>query len=804
MNKIPIISWWKTYRLQSIVFITGAAVLVIEITATRILSPFYGNTIYTVSSVISVILAALSVGYWQGGKRADAKPTFHEFYKIIFYGGVSLLVLFGLAITILPTASDLFSIKTGPLLWSLILFFTPGYLLGMLSPFAIKLGHELNPHMGLGTMSGNIFFWSTAGSIVGSLLAGFVLIPSIGINAILFGTTALVALLGGLGLITTSSGVARTNNIVKLIIILFILTTMFVLVTRSATLDSRVQYMKDGVYEKLTVIDSTHAGRPARFFLQDKSGSGAMFLDGDDLAFDYTKYYALYKLTQPDLTNALVIGGGIYSIPKAIHAERPDAIIDVAEIEPDLESIARSFFSLPDTPNIRTHIMDGRRFLSESKETYDVIFSDVYYSLYSIPSQFTTKEFFQLAKSHLSPQGIFIANVIGSGAVTEESLIFSEIRTMSQVFPFLYVFAVDKAESTQVQNFIIVGMAEQLSPTLIERMNTSSDEFLKNLPNHLFSLTQIPLESYTLLTDDYAPVDHLVTRFLNQTYASNNSDFRGDVALMEIQNIVSLGSRAIGTPGNTVLEQIILKRMQRLQIPATSQQWTHETILGDRVPLSNIIARWNPDAKRRIILGTHYDSISKAYRDPINPDALMPGANNSASGVALLLELARIFSGNNTVPEFGIDFIFFDGEEGDIAMGEGDANWRPIGSTYFSNTLSTYYKETPPELAIIFDMICDKDLVLKKDKQSLKSAPKAVNQFWDIGHVIHSSAFPSSARANVSDDHTPLIAAGIPSMLVIDFEYSSYNTQGDTPDKCSAESLNTVGNTALTFLRQIK
>ena len=169
----------KRYSLPVIVFLTGAAVLIIEVVAVRILSPYYGNTIFTVSSILSVILAALSFGYYLGGKLADKKASLSWFFGTIAASGLTVLLLHCLGLLVLPILSGLFSITYGPLISSAILFMIPALLLGTLSPYAIKLQSENFPKLGLGSLTGEIFFWSTMGSITGSLLAGFVLILSL-------------------------------------------------------------------------------------------------------------------------------------------------------------------------------------------------------------------------------------------------------------------------------------------------------------------------------------------------------------------------------------------------------------------------------------------------------------------------------------------------------------------------------------------------------------------------------------------------------------------------------------------------
>jgi spermidine synthase len=150
---------------------------------------------------------------------------------------------------------------------------------------------------------------------------------------------------------------------------------------------------------KISVFDSIYAGKPARIFMQDRSLSGVMFLDSDELAIDYTKYYALYKIFKPDVKQALVIGGGAYSVPKALLKDLPGVVIDVSEIEPSLYELARKYFYLPETERLKNFTDDGRRLLRDTLKKYDLIFSDVYYSLFSIPPHFTTQFFRSPANS---------------------------------------------------------------------------------------------------------------------------------------------------------------------------------------------------------------------------------------------------------------------------------------------------------------------------------------------------------------------------------------------------------------------
>ena len=147
------------------------------------------------------------------------------------------------------------------------------------------------------------------------------------------------------------------------------------------------------------IRDLTLHGRSARVLMQDLSVSGGRYLDDGSMAFDYTKYYGLYRLFVPELRAALAIGGGTYSVPGAILRDSPRAVVDVAEIDPTLHALARRYFALPDDARLRNHVTDGRRFLHDTGERYDLIFSDAFGSLISAPPQFSTLEFFLLARA---------------------------------------------------------------------------------------------------------------------------------------------------------------------------------------------------------------------------------------------------------------------------------------------------------------------------------------------------------------------------------------------------------------------
>ena len=506
----------KNRLLLASVFVTGSAVLIIEIIAIRILAPYYGNTIYTTSSVIGTVLAALSLGYYVGGRLSDKYPNHSFFYGIIFISGLSIIFVQLLGATIIPYLSLLFSIVVGPLISSIVIFFLPSFLMGMLSPFAIKLYKKDQGQDRIGSHSGEVFFWSTIGSITGSLLSGFVFIPHFGINLIIILTGIAISVWGLCGFL-----ICKAKNPKTLIsFILFFIFLIFLAWFKSLGIQqkpSNVIYEKDGVYEKIKIIEGDWQGHPARFLFQDKSRSAAMYIDSDELLYTYTKYYQLYKLINPKATAAFLVGGGAYSIPKALLKDSQDMQVDVSEIEPELFLLAQKYFNLQENDHLSNYTEDGRRWLNKSQKKYDLIVSDVYYSFLSIPIHFTTKEFFELAKNRLNQDGVFVGNFAGDLDATSPSFIFSEIKTFKNVFPNSYFFAVDSASSKDPQNIIFLGINGT------KRIDFESDLVLNNSEAIIQSLQQKNIDistvdflKYKEITDNFSPVEYLVSKVINK------------------------------------------------------------------------------------------------------------------------------------------------------------------------------------------------------------------------------------------------------------------------------------------------
>ena len=201
----------------------------------------------------------------------------------------------------------------------------------------------------------------------------------------------------------------------------------------------------------------------------------------------------------------------------------------------------------------------------------------------------------------------------------------------------------------------------------------------------------------------------------------------------------------------------------------------------------NIIARFQPEKKERILLCAHWDTRPWADEDPDpkNHDTPVLGANDGASGVAVLLEVARLLHKHK--PPVGVDIVLFDGED---AGTSGRMNSWAQGAQYFARTLAPRDR---PVFGVLIDMIGDADLVITKEANSLSAARPVVERVWKIARDLGCTAFKPTLGSSIMDDHIPLLQAGIPCIDLIDLDYPYWHTVSDTPDKCSAASLDQVG-----------
>jgi acetylornithine deacetylase/succinyl-diaminopimelate desuccinylase-like protein len=262
----------------------------------------------------------------------------------------------------------------------------------------------------------------------------------------------------------------------------------------------------------------------------------------------------------------------------------------------------------------------------------------------------------------------------------------------------------------------------------------------------------------------------------------------GERAMARVRHQVDAGPRVPGTPGHAAIQDWIARELERQGAEVELQAFV-DSSLGRALTLTNVIGRFGPPGVPRVILMAHWDTRAVADQDPI-PERRrdpVPGANDGASGVAVLLEVGDLM--HETAPRVGVDLVFVDGED------QGDPTKNQefcLGSRYYAAQLPRGYAKA----AFVFDMVGDRDLAIHPEVMSARRAANLARLVLDAAKATGARHFHETPRFSVFDDHIRLLDAGIPAVDVIDFEYSAWHTSRDLPDQVSAASLAEVARVA--------
>jgi hypothetical protein len=277
--------------------------------------------------------------------------------------------------------------------------------------------------------------------------------------------------------------------------------------------------------------------------------------------------------------------------------------------------------------------------------------------------------------------------------------------------------------------------------------------------------------------------------------------FDGAAALAYAAAQVGFGPRVPGTEGHRRTAAWLDSLLSARADSVVTQRWEHATLQGDTIPMINLIARFNPASTQRILFVAHWDTRPRSdgpAAAPADSATPVPGANDGASGVAVLLGIADALAA--VPPAIGVDLLFVDGEDYGIFAEKKDVL---IGSRYYA----LHPVGPPPLYAVLFDMVGDRDLRISREGNSMVGAPEVVDLVWKtaeeagFGHI-----FVGHEGTTVDDDHVELQRGGIRAIDVIDFSYGPnhawWHTPHDTMDKLSAESLAAVGTVALALVQR--
>lgn len=481
--------------LELVVVLSGAGLMVLELAGARVLTPYFGSSLFVWTGLIGVILTALSLGYFLGGRIADKNPEPGRLAMILFSSGVYVLAMVFLSNIILSFLAAIpLDLRSQTLLASIILFGPSSILFGIVSPYAVRL--KINDVAHSGALVGNLYALSTLGSIAGTFFGGFYIIPWLGTSL----TLKLVAgLMIALGALYAGSLKMRAGFALVLLVTLIPATLLkhFNPASAQETYETDTAYNHVQIFERQNLV----TGRPQRILSTGKNlYQSVMYLDNpDELVSAYTKFFRIADYFKKDISHGLMVGGGAYSYPRDFLRTHPRATLDVVEIDPGLTKIAEEYFHLTPNPRLTIYHKDARVFLNTHDASYDTIFIDAFQS-FTPPFQLVTKEAIQKQYDLLTDDGVLVINIIGSLEGPFAEYINTQIRTYQSVFKTVLLFPVQSPLAREfIQNIVLVALKSPTPPPL----RSENSEFQTYLLNASIPETTKGL----VLTDDHAPIE---------------------------------------------------------------------------------------------------------------------------------------------------------------------------------------------------------------------------------------------------------------------------------------------------------
>ncbi|GAC1337557.1 MAG: fused MFS/spermidine synthase [Candidatus Dormibacteria bacterium] len=480
-------------RLGAVVLLAGVGGLATEICASRLLAPYFGSSTVVWANLIGLILAYLSLGYWLGGRVADRNPSGSRLGVLLLVAAALLAVLPLVARPVLAaTVQDLATVSAGAALGSfvaaLLLFAVPVTLLGMVTPFALRLA--LRDLGSAGSVAGRLYALSTLGSIAGTFLPALVTIPLIGTQRTLIGSALLIALAA------LPLAPRRAALIGVLIALLLLVPPGLTKPTPGliADAESRYQYVQ--------VVQGS--GGERRLELNEGVTTHSVWRSGTVLTGgEWDMFTVVPPLVDHPVRRVLIIGNAGGTMARAYGRLYPAATIDGVEIDGTVTELGRRYLGLGDNPRLHTYEADGRTFLATSRARYDLIIVDAYRQPY-IPFQLATREFFAAARAHLQDGGVLALNL---GAVPGDDRLPRAVEsTIAAVFPSTWRWQALR------YNALVLGFQRPVDrPALVRRAQGLPAAVTSLRPLLVSGLAPVHVTS-TPMTDDLAPVEWLTDR----------------------------------------------------------------------------------------------------------------------------------------------------------------------------------------------------------------------------------------------------------------------------------------------------
>lgn len=482
----------KKYKLEIIVFLAGAIGMGLELIAARVLSPYVGSSNVVWTSIIGIILASMSLGYWLGGKNADKDASIDKLSSILLYAAI-----FTSAIPLLETifvkelAGMISNLTIAAILCAIIVFSIPSFILAMISPFAVKIKSQEDNE--IGTLSGRISSLSTIGSITGTFLMGFILIPNFGVSNINIGVTLALVIMSIFAREKRDKKYLYTT--IAIICVMLIITLLgkwiFKISNPDILLDTDSQYSRIWVKQIKTEKNSyktLQVDTGLESYINEETG---------EMGAEYLKFYDLFEYFNKDSQSILLIGGAAYTYPIHYLNKYENKTIDVVEIDDKMTQIAVEQFGLNiNEPRLKIYTQDGRSFFNYSKNKYDAILIDAFKGV-NAPFELTTYEALVNAKDMLNENGIVLTNIISSVDGKNSEFIKYEYATYRAVFDDVKIFMVKNKDKEERQNLILIGIKG--NP---KKDETKYNEYIKYLD---MEVTEFETDK-KIVTDDFAPI----------------------------------------------------------------------------------------------------------------------------------------------------------------------------------------------------------------------------------------------------------------------------------------------------------
>ena len=470
-------------------FITGGAVLVLEVLGFRLFAPYFGSSVYVTGTLVGIVLAALSIGYLVGGTVADRWPEERAMYAAILAASVYLAVMLLVYRALLETLQT-WGLVAGTLAAALVIFVPPMLALSVVSPYLVRLAAV---HDRIGTVAGRIFALSTLGSIAGSFLATFVLVPELGSHATLLGCVVVLLALGAGGLWWTTGRKAPA------------LFAALLLVPSSAPLDPEVLLRTESAYNTIEIRESD--GLRTMSLNRSRWRQSYRAQPERGLLETYREYFLLAPVLS-EVHDVLILGASAGASLIELQHYFPVSV-DAVDIDPEVLRLAQEHFGVRADADTRLVAADARPFLATANRRWDFVEIDLFQGGPDMPFYVATQEFFALVRARLASRGLVMMNVLGSLTPGSDELVRAVGRTMATVFPSVYAMALGN-------NTLLVATAE---PTELAALRTRLDAVsvpdLRSLARSMRdSLQAFPGDGLPPLTDDHAPVERMTHRLV--------------------------------------------------------------------------------------------------------------------------------------------------------------------------------------------------------------------------------------------------------------------------------------------------